>query len=373
MKLDVGCLRFRQQAREEAALVDAGRQRPGAKKEPFDAHMQAAGHRMKRVIGGDGLGASIDQTNLKMILQVLADALAIDHDRYVVRAQLLSWPDARQHQQLRRLDGTGSQHNTMTGVQVLQLRTDATGDATGAAFIDENASDLSVGDDGQIFSPFRWAQISIGGAFTPAVARGQLVVPGTLLACTIEVVIARDAAVFRRGDNGLNEFMLSHNATDPEPPAGSVQLVVPELRIVLELDEVRQDIVPAPPRISEIAPLVVVARLPADDDETVDRARAAEHAPARPINPPAVHVRVRLGVEAPVERWMPHRLAVADGQMDPEISIARSGLEQGDAVTPVFGQPMPEDAAGRAGAHHDEIELVVRHFLLPRSSINFGA
>src|SRR5271166_6532653 len=42
-------------------------------------------------------------------------------------------------------------------------------------------------------------------------------------------------------------------------------------------------------------------------------------------------------------------------------------------MTPVLGQPMREHTAGRAGAHHDEIELVVRHSLLPRSNINFGA
>src|SRR5258708_15758077 len=172
---------------------------------------------MKRVIGGDGLGATIDQANLEMILQVLTDALAIEHDRYAVRAQLRPRPNPGQHQQLRRLDGPGGQHNTMTGVQVLQLRTDATGDATGAAFIDENASDLSVGDDGQIFSPLRGAQISIGGAFTPAVARGQLIVPGTLLACTIEILIARDAAVFRRGDNGLAHAILSRTPPAPQP------------------------------------------------------------------------------------------------------------------------------------------------------------
>jgi len=50
--------------------------------------------------------------------------------------------------------------------------------------------------------------------------------------------------------------------------------------------------------------------------------------------------------------------------MNPQAAVARTGFEQGNAMAAAFGQPVGDDAAGRAGAHHDEIELVARRSCL---------
>ena len=74
--------------------------------------------------------------------------------------------------------------------------------------------------------------------------------------------------------------------------------------------------------------MVVVLVLAADVDQAVDRARAAQRLAARPVDAAPVHVRVGVGLEAPVVARAPHRLAVADRQVDPSERSRRAGFEQ---------------------------------------------
>src|SRR6218665_802958 len=70
-RLAVGIL---EGAHEAAALVDADGQRASASQQPGQAHAQAAEPAIELVVGGDGLGALVAETNLQVVLQVLADA-----------------------------------------------------------------------------------------------------------------------------------------------------------------------------------------------------------------------------------------------------------------------------------------------------------
>jgi hypothetical protein len=47
--------------------------------------------------------------------------------------------------------------------------------------------------------------------------------------------------------------------------------------------------------------------------------------------------------------------------VNPQAAVARPGFEQRHAMASAFRKPAGQDAAGGAGAHHDEIECVVRH------------
>ena len=98
--------------------------------------------------------------------------------------------------------------------------------------------------------------------------------------------------------------------------------------------------------------MVVVGSLAADVEQAVDRAGAAEDAAARPGEAAPVQPRVRLGHEAPIRARVPHRLEVADRDMNPEIAVARPGLEQQHAVRRHGGELVGEHAARRAGADH---------------------
>src|SRR6185312_741200 len=105
--------------------------------------------------------------------------------------------------------------------------------------------------------------------------------------------------------------------------------------VVFRFLEIRKNAVPIPARISELRPMIVIGALPANGNEPVDRTRSAEAAPARPINFSAVHVRLGVGVETPVINFMKHRLSISDRNMDPEIVVARSRLEQQNLVAAV--------------------------------------
>ena len=137
----------------------------------------------------------------------------------------------------------------------------------------------------------------------------------------------------------------------------AMALVLVEGIVALGLHEIGQHVAGAPADISEIAPTVVVGILAADDDEAVDRRRPAQDPAARPVDATAAHGGFGLGLETPVDPVVPHRLAVADGQMDPEALVAGAGLDERDPVASALAETVRQHATGRAGADDNEIEF----------------
>src|ERR1700739_44253 len=180
----------------------------------------------------------------------------------------------------------------MLRVQLAQLPADATKHAGGAAAFDHNSCGMRAGKDLNVLPPLGFAQISVGRADAPAVVRRELVVTCPFLACPVEVGVSRNPAPLRCGDEGLDQFMWARDAGNTQRSGPAVQLLITKLSIVFELDEIRQHVAPAPAGIAEFAPSVVVARLPTHNNEAINRARAAEHAPARPIDSTTIHVRL---------------------------------------------------------------------------------
>jgi len=127
------------------------------------------------------------------------------------------------------------------------------------------------------------------------------------------------------------------DAAERHRPAAAVQLALGMIGIALRLDEIRQHVVPRPAGVSKPGPMVVILVLTADRNQPIDRARSAEHATARPVDPASVHVAVGLGVELPVDERVPHRAAVSDRQRNPEPAVVRSRLQQGDAAARIGG------------------------------------
>src|SRR5262245_13829103 len=72
----------------------------------------------------------------------------------------------------------------------------------------------------------------------------------------------------------------------------------------------------APTRIAELAPVVVILGLAAVE-QAVDRARSAQHFPARLLDPAIVEARLRLGLEHPVDALIEHGAPVAARDVDP--------------------------------------------------------
>jgi hypothetical protein len=329
--------------------------------QPFHAHAHLTEPGVELVVGGDGLGALVAQADLQVVLQVLADARQLVHQRNAHALEQRARPDARELQQLRRLDGAGAQQHLGTAARGLQHAALPVADAGGAAPFEHQLAGQRLGLDAQVGPLLHGRrQVGLGGAAAPALVRGELVVAGAFLRGAVEVAGARHADLLRAVDEGLDQLVLRGNVRNLQRSAAAVEGVGAAL-VALGLDEVGQHVVVAPAGVAQRGPMVVVLALAADVDEAVDRAGAAQRLAARPVDAPAVHVGVGVGLEAPVIGGAPHRLAVADGQVNPQRPIGRAGFEQQHARGRVFAQARRQHAAGGTGADDDVVERFIRH------------
>src|SRR5262245_65058468 len=108
----------------------------------------------------------------------------------------------------------------------------------------------------------------------------------------------------------------------------------------------------------------MVAAIGAAVDHRVDRTRPAEHTTARPEHPASVHVFEFLGLVSPVAFGL-EEFRESGGDLNLLLLIGASGFEQQDFDVRVFGQPVGERAAGRAGADDYIIWCWINHFLSP--------
>ncbi|MNI51737.1 hypothetical protein D3C73_1064770 [compost metagenome] len=99
--LGVGRLAGRIHPAEQAALVDADRQRAAPEQQPLQAHAHAPVQAAQLVVGGDGPSGFVDQPDLQVVLQVFANAGQVAHHADTELAQQRGRPHARELQQLR--------------------------------------------------------------------------------------------------------------------------------------------------------------------------------------------------------------------------------------------------------------------------------
>src|SRR5262249_10311840 len=97
-------------------------------------------------------------------------------------------------------------------------------------------------------------------------------------------------------------------------------------------------------------------RLAAHVDHAVDRGAAAKHAAARVVERPPAQSGLLLGRKAPVGALVAHAIEVADRDVDPEIIVLATRLEQQHARGGIAAEAIGEDEARRPGADDDVIE-----------------
>ena len=203
--------------------------------------------------------------------------------------------------------------------------------------------------DRQVRAVHDRVQVGDGRAGPPPVALGDLVPAVAVLLAVVEVLVQRQPQPLHR----LQE-RLAHRAAGPglahrQRTAGTVELRSPAL-VVLGPDEVREQVVPAPARAAGVAPLVVVERVAAHVDHRVQRRRAAEHPPARQVDPPPVGARLPARDVVPVVLRAEQR-AERRRDVDEVRGVRRPRLHEQDLHVGILGQPVGEHAAGRPGAH----------------------
>ena len=102
--------------------------------------------------------------------------------------------------------------------------------------------------------------------------------------------------------------------------------------------------------------MIVIRRLAAQIKQAVDRTRSAQDLATRLDDLTVVELGLRLRLVEPVDPAVGKQLAVAEGNMDPEVAIVATGFQQQDAMAARGGQAVGQHAAGGTGADDDVVE-----------------
>ena len=140
----------------------------------------------------------------------------------------------------------------------------------------------------------------------------------------VVVGIQRRAGLLGGGHDRLVERVSRIVERDAQGPVGTVVGVGAAREALGPLEE-GQDVVPRPAVVAEVGPVVVVGPGAADVDHPVQRARAAEHLAARPVQPSPGGVGLRSREVAPVLRAAPE-LEDAARLVDGRVRVGPAGL-----------------------------------------------
>ena len=197
-----------------------------------------------------------------------------------------------------------------------------------------------MGDDVEVGPPPDRTEERARGVPAHSAPLVHLEVARALIVAAVEVVDLPDPDLRRRLPERAEQLPGDPRVLDPplSPPA-PVQLVA-AVHVILGALEIGQHVFPAPSRVPELAPLVVVAGLAAHVDHPVDGRAAPEPEPPGVGEGAPVEPRFRLGLEAPVGAGVVHGVEVADRDADPEVVVLASGLEQRDPHPGVRGEPV---------------------------------
>ena len=201
------------------------------------------------------------------------------------------------------------------------------------------------------------AQIADRGRTARAVLLCDLIGTEPFLLRAVEIVIERVAAFLRGFDECVGQHVAATQVLHAQRPVRTVQLAA-AARIAFGALEIGQHVLPGPTLVADHArPFVVVARVAADVAHRIDRARTAEHAPARPPQAAVVQRRLGLGRVIPVDAFLADQLGEAGGHVDERVPVARAGLEQQHTPVRIGAQAVGQHAAGRSGADDDAVVL----------------
>ena len=195
-----------------------------------------------------------------MVLEVLADPRQVDRHRYPEPAELIGRPDPGQHQKLRRGERAGGKDHLAIGPgHALPAPPVAVANAPGAPVLELEPERLHAGDELQVRAAERRPQVGVGRAPAPAAPLGHLDERGAVLLVAVVVLDARDPRLLAGGEEATGQLPRRALVLDPQRAADRVMLGGPAL-VVLGLEEVGPDALPAPARRALALPEVVVER-----------------------------------------------------------------------------------------------------------------
>ena len=289
-----------------------------------------------------------------VVVQVAADARQVHARGDAVARELLGRPDPGQHEQPRGLQRPRAQDHLGGRLQDLRRAVARDLHAGAARTVEAQPERSRVREHGQVRVVEDRVHERHGRRVPATVADRELCRADAVeLAAVVVVGVVRDArlqaGLLHRGEQRMRLVA----RRDVQRAADAVGLALAAVE-VLGAPEQRQHVLVGPARAPVVRPAVVVEPVAADVDHPVHRARAAEHLPARPVDPAAVAGLLRLGVPGPVVLRERH-LRPAARVVDRRVLVPAARLDERDGRTRVH-QPPRDDRASRARADDDVVE-----------------
>ena len=277
-------------------------------------------------------------------------------------------PTPGQLQQLRRVDRPAAQDDLAgvhppdrpAPVRVLDA------DRTGA--VERHLRHQGARADVEVRPRHHGVQVRAGRRQPPPAVDVAVELGEALLAVPVDVVGERVARLLHRLEERAEQRVRRGAALEDERAAVPAELVV-GLRgqAGLHAHEVGQAVGVVPgvhPGVG--GPPLVVQRVAPLEDHPVDAAGAAEHLAPGVRDPPAAHVRLRLGLVAPVVEPAAAGERQRGGHVDEHVPrvVAAARLQHQHPGGGVGGQPVGQRAAGRAASDDDDVVTVASHAAL---------
>jgi hypothetical protein len=235
--------------------------------------------------------------------------------------------------------------------------------AHGAAMLDHHAQRLRVREHREVGARHRRMQVGGRGRAALAVPRAamelrDLVEARAFLLDAVEVVVEGHARLHRGAHevlaDGARRLLVGHL----QRTVGAVQRARAAL-VALGAAEPGQHVAEGPAAAAGALPVVVVLAVAAHVEHGVDRARAAEAAPARLVAAAAVQARLRLGAQRVVvdrraARQHRHR---GGRRAHQDAAAVAAGLDQAHAHARILAEPRGERGASGAASDDHVVEL----------------
>lgn len=249
---------------------------------------------------------------VQMVLQVLSDTGQdmLHFDAHGL--QTISWPDARNLQDVWRADRARGQDGFLGG-RALDLAAGEVIDAGHAPTVENEAQHGGPLHKREIRPAGRGRQIGPRRAAVRVVQKRCREIAAAVDLAAVQVRVEGDARLLAGVDEHPGKRRAVGLFGDHEGAGVTMQVSVARRLPVFGLAEIGQDIVSAPARRANLLPCVVIRAVPAQIDHVVDRARSAEAEAARIADLSSREVFLRRSAEPPVEACVGQGSPVGSG------------------------------------------------------------
>ncbi len=305
--------------------------------------------------------------DLEVVLEVLAHARQVVHDRHAVLGEQGLVADAGELEQLGRVDRAAAEDH-LAGLDTAVAAAGArVVDADGAGAVEADLGGERGGLDVEVLPVAHRVQVGPGRG--PAAAAVDVAVEPreALLPVAVDVVGQRVAGLLRGLEEGAEQRVRRRPALDPERPAAAAPVVGADSAVLedqaLHALEVGQAVEVVPGLHARVGgPALVVHRVAPLEDHPVDAARAAEDLAAGVEHLAAVHVRLGVGLVLPVVEPVADRDRQRRGHVDERVDdvVGAAGLEDQHRARRVGAEPVGDGAAGGPAADDHVVVALAR-------------